>query len=297
MFGTEKKKQPKMLIQTNPQQNHFDWGHTELISYTDSRGTPLQGVLYYPSNFQKDKQYPMIVNIYEKQSHILHHYFNPEENAADAFPRTNYTLDGYLVLYPDIAYEVGEPGKSATDCVVAAVKAVTAKGIVEQQRIGLTGASFGGYETAYIVSQTNIFAAAVAGCPPTDFVSQYLSLDDNWGLPRMWRYESQQQRMGLSLFDNYQGYIRKSPVAQAAKINTPLLIWAGLDDRMVSWTQGLELHLALRRLQKPNQFLVYPGENHSFIKRETKNDLTQRTKEWFDFYLKESPFIDKLSSN
>lgn len=297
MFWTEKEKRPKVLIQTNPQQNHFDWGHTELIFYTDSKGTPLQGVLYYPSNFQKDKQYPMIVNIYEKQSHILHQYFNPAENAVDAFPRTNYTLDGYLTLYPDIAYEVGEPGKSATDCVVAAVKAVTAKGIVEQQHIGLTGASFGGYETAYIISQTNIFAAAVAGCPLTDFVSQYLSMDGSDGRSRMWRYESQQQRMGVSLFDNYQGYIKNSPVAQAAKINTPLLLWSGLEDTMVSWTQGLELHLALRRLQKPNQFLVYPGENHSFLKRETKNDLTQRTKEWFDFYLKERPCIDKLSSN
>lgn len=168
----------------------------------------------------------MIVHIYEKQSHILHHYFNPAENAMDAFPRTNYTLDGYLVLYPDIAYEVGEPGKSATDCVIAAVRVVTAKGIVEEQHIGLTGASFGGYETGYIVSQTNIFAAAVAGCPLTDFVSQYLSLDDNWGLPRMWRYESQQQRMGVSLFEDYQGYIENSTVAQAVKINTPLLIWS-----------------------------------------------------------------------
>ncbi|MFV8465812.1 alpha/beta hydrolase family protein [Flavobacterium sp. LB1P62] len=297
LFWTGKEQQPTILLQTNSQQNHFEWGNAELISYSNSKGTPLQGVLYYPSNFQKGKQYPMIVNIYEKQSHILHRYFNPEENAADAFPRTNYSLDGYLVLYPDITYEVGEPGKSATDCVVASVKAVTAKGIVEEQHIGLTGASFGGYETAYIVSQTNIFAAAVAGCPLTDFVSQYLSLDDNWGHPRMWRYESQQQRMGLSLFENYQGYIENSPVAQAAKINTPLLIWSGLEDRMVSWTQGLELHLALRRLQKPNQFLVYPGENHSFLKRETKNDLTQRTKEWFDFYLKERPCTDKLSSN
>lgn len=297
MFWTEKRKQPKMLIQTNPQQNYFDWGHTELISYTDSKGTPLQGVLYYPANFQKGKQYPMIVNIYEKQSHILHRYFNPEENATDAFPRTNYSLDSYLVLYPDIAYVVGEPGKSATDCVVAAVKAVTAKGIVEQQHIGLIGASFGGYETAYIVSQTNIFAAAVAGCPLTDFVSQYLSMDGSDGRSRMWRYESQQQRMGVSLFEDYQGYIKNSPVAQAAQINTPLLLWTGLEDTMVSWTQGLELHLALRRLQKPNQFLVYPGENHSFLKRETKNDLTQRAKEWFDFYLKGRPFTNKLGGN
>ena len=297
MFNTEKEKQPKNLVQTNPQQNHFDWGNNELISYTNSRGTPLQGVLYYPSNFQKGKQYPMIVHIYEKQSNILHHYFNPAENAIDAFPLTNYTLDGYLVLYPDIAYEVGEPGKSAADCVVAAVKTVTAKGIVEEQHIGLTGASFGGYETAYIVSQTNIFAAAVAGCPLTDFVSQYLSLDGTGGTTRMWRYESQQQRMGVSLFEDYQGYIENSAVAQAAKINTPLLIWSGLEDTMVSWTQGLELHLALRRLQKPNQFLVYPGENHSFLKRETKNDLTHRTKEWFDHYLKEKPFRDNLSSN
>ncbi|WP_367753806.1 alpha/beta hydrolase family protein [Flavobacterium sp. WC2430] len=295
MFKTEKEKQPKLLIQTNLQQNHFDWGHNELISYTDSRGTPLQGVLYYPSNFQKGKKYPMIVNIYEKQSHELHLYYNPEEN-ADALPRTNYTLDGYLVLYPDIAYEVGEPGKSATDCVIAAVKAVTTKGIVEERHIGLTGASFGGYETTYIISQTNVFATAVAGTALTDMVSWYLSIE-NGGTPRMWRFESQQQRMGTSLFENYQGYIKNSTIAQAETINTSLLLWTGNDDTMVPWTQGLELHLALRRLQKPHTFLVYPGETHVFSKRETRIDITKRTKEWFDRYLKEKTFRDNLSSN
>jgi dipeptidyl aminopeptidase/acylaminoacyl peptidase len=297
LFWTEKEQHPKVLVQTNLQQNHFEWGHAELISYTDSRGTPLQGVLYYPSNFRKGKQYPMIVHIYEKQSHKLHLYCNPEENATDAFPRTNYTLDGYLALYPDIAYQVGEPGKSAADCVVAAVEAVIAKGIVEEHHIGLTGASFGGYETTYIISQTNLFATAVAGTAFTDLVSWYLSLDENWGPPRMWRFESQQQRMGESLFENYQGYIKNSSVAQAAKINTPLLLWTGKDDTMVNWTQGLELHLALRRLQKPHTFLVYPGENHVFLKRETKNDITKRAKEWFDHYLKEKPFSIKYSRN
>ena len=297
IFKNSKNKAPKFLTQTNPQQNYFEWGHTELISYKNSKGDLLEGILYYPSNFKEGKKYPMIVNIYEKQSHHLHEYFNPEINSAEAFPRMNYVLDGYLLLYPDITYEIGKPGKSATDCVLAAVNAVNAKGIVDQERIGLNGASFGGFETSYIITQTDIFATAVAGCPLTDFVSQYLSLDGNWGRPRMWRYESQQQRMQKSLFENYQGYIDNSPVAHAASINTPLLMWAGLEDSMVSWTQGLELHLALRRLNKPNQFLVYPGENHVLKKEETRIDLRSRINKWFNFYLKEKSFSNKVSNN
>jgi dipeptidyl aminopeptidase/acylaminoacyl peptidase len=170
-----------------------------------------------------------------------------------------------------------------------------AKGIVESNHIGLIGGSFGGYETAFIISQTNRFATAVVGAGCTDLVSSYLSMESSGDRSHMWRYESAQLRMGSSLFANYNGYIENSPIAHASKINTPVLIWTGQQDPNVNWTQSIELHLALQRLQKPHTFLVYPGQGHAIGKPESQIDLDKRVKEWFDYYLKGKPLTENRS--
>jgi dipeptidyl aminopeptidase/acylaminoacyl peptidase len=288
---TMKKKQ--LVLKTNPQQDKFFWGHAELISYTNQKGQPLKGVLFYPAGFQSTKKYPMIVHLYERQSGMMHHYINPTQYNSDGFNPTNYTFEGYLVFYPDIAYEVGTPGQSAVSCVQEAINTVVAKGIVESNHIGLIGGSFGGYETAYIISQTNRFATAVVGAACTDLVSNYLSMESSGERSHMWRYESAQLRMGASLFENYEGYIENSPIAHASSINTPVLIWTGQQDPNVNWTQSIELHLALQRLQKPHTFLVYPGQGHAIGKPESQIDLDKRVKEWIDHYLKGIPFSTK----
>lgn len=285
-------KKEQVLLKTNLQQEKFSWGHSELISYTNQKGHPLQGVLFYPAGFQSGKKYPMIVHLYERQSGMMHQYINPTQYISDGFNPVNYTFEGYLVFYPDITYEVGSPGQSAVAGVQAAVDAVVAKGIVASNHIGLIGGSFGGYETAYIISQTNRFTTAVVGAACTDLVSSYLSMESSGERSHMWRYESTQLRMGASLFANYKGYIENSPIAHASKINTPVLIWTGQQDPNVNWTQSIELHLALQRLQKPHTFLVYPGQGHAIGKPESQKDLDKRVKEWFDYYLKEKPFTE-----
>ncbi len=286
-FWDKKNKNGTAIVITNPQQKKYAWGHSELIAYSNPKGEELQGVLFYPAGFQSGKKYPMIVHLYERQSGMMHQYINPTQYNEDGFNPTNYKLEGYLVLYPDISYEIGSPGKSAVSCVEAAVSKVKTMGIVELNHIGLIGASFGGYETAFIISQTNTFTAAVAGAACTDLVSNYLSMESSGERSHMWRYESAQLRMGTSLFTNYNGYIDNSPIAQAHKINTPLLIWTGKEDRNVNWTQSIELHLALQRLEKPHTFLVYPGQGHAISKPESQKDLDKRVKEWFDYYLKD----------
>jgi dipeptidyl aminopeptidase/acylaminoacyl peptidase len=99
--------------------------------------------------------------------------------------------------------------------------------------------------------------------------------------------------MGASFFENYEGYIENSPIAHASSINTPVLIWTGQQDPNVNWTQSIELHLALQRLQKPHTFLVYLGQGHAIGKSESQIDLDTRVKEWFDYYLKGIPFSTK----
>lgn len=281
-------KKPKVLFQSNPQQEDFHWGRSELMQYKNSKGDTLQGVLYYPAQYDKHKKYPMIVFIYEKLSGHLHDYINPSQFTGDAqFNITSFITQGYFVLAPDISYEVGNVGKSATDCVVSAVNEIISRGLVLPDKIGLTGHSFGGYETDFIITQTDLFAAAVAGSAATDMASFYLTMGWNTGKPDMWRFESQQWRMGKSLFEDWEGYNRNSPIANAVHISTPLLSWTGDNDLQVNWSQSIAFYLALRRLKKQHIMLLYPGEKHTLNRLENQKDLSIRLHQWFDYHLKD----------
>ncbi|MGB5819331.1 MAG: prolyl oligopeptidase family serine peptidase [Saonia sp.] len=278
--------EPKILVKSNPQQENFQWGRAELLRYPGPDGKPLQGALFYPANYTLREKYPMIVNIYELKSKELHRYVNPTEYLQDGWNLANYTTEGYLVFYPDIRYTPNDPGISAVNCIEAGVKAVLAKGIVDKDRVGLIGHSFGGYETAFAVTQTDLFATAVAGAAVTDLVSWYHTLEGDYGKDVMSFFEDGQFRFTNSFYQNPAAYFRNSPLHHAGNINTPLLLWTGEEDYHVDWHQSVELYLGLRRLNKACKLLIYPEENHSFLKPKNQMDLTQRIKRWFDAYLK-----------
>jgi dipeptidyl aminopeptidase/acylaminoacyl peptidase len=286
LFKENSNSKEKILFQSNPQHSKFHWGYSKLISYTNSKGIILNGVLFYPANYHTGRKYPMIVHVYEKKSKELYNYVNPSLDNPTGFNITNFTSKGYFVFLPDIVYEIGNPGSSATDCVVSAVKKIIASETVDSTRVGLTGHSYGGYETDYIITQTNMFAAAVAGAAITDYVSGYLWVTWSFEKPNFWQYEFGQLRIGKSLYEDYAGYLRNSPIYHADKVSTPLLSWAGEQDAQVHYYQSIEFHLALRRLGKINTMLLYPGENHVLMNKKYQNDLTQRIEQWFDYYLK-----------
>nr|WP_082586849.1 prolyl oligopeptidase family serine peptidase [Flavobacterium sp. Root935] len=280
----------KVLIQSNPQQLLFHWGTNKLISYKNKSGKPLKAVLYYPANYDPQKKYPMIVYIYEKLSNKFYSYFKPTLQNGIGFNTTNYTTQGYFVLMPDITYEIGNPGISAVDCVVSAVNEVLNKDLVIPGKIGLIGHSFGGYETSFIITQTNLFATAVAGSAPTDLTSFYLSVGGATGKPDIWRFESQQLRMGNSLFADREGYMRNSPIEHVENISTPLLAWTGDADLAVKPDQSIGFFLGLRRLNKKHIMLVYPKEGHILSDSKNQKDLSVRLNDWFAYFLKnESP--------
>ncbi|RIV73098.1 prolyl oligopeptidase family serine peptidase [Flagellimonas aequoris] len=278
---------PKILVDPNTFQSDYEWGRSSLIGYKNKEGEEIEGVLVYPSGYEPGKRYPMMVHIYEEQQYRLNEAVPPSE--YQIMNTSALASNGYLVLYPDIRYEIGKPGESALDCVVSAVNKVVDMGLADPERIGLYGASFGGFETTYIISQTDIFATAIAGVAITDLVSSYLSIGKAWGLGEAWRYEHHQLRMGNSFVGNFQGFIENSPVYQAHSINTPLLGWVGKDDRNVHWTQSVELYLALRRLKKDHVLLVYPGEKHAIRNMEKRKDLSGRINAWIGHYLKDQP--------
>lgn len=278
--------QPQILATSNEQQKDFNWTKAELISYTNKKGVALKGILYYPAGYVSGKLYPMVVNIYEKQSPFIHSYTNPTLFNGDGFNRTNLTSQGYFVLLPDITYAIGDIGASAVDCVESAVHKALENKAIDKSNVGLIGHSFGGTQTDYIITQSNLFKCAVAGAATTDFISSYLSVTPNYHIPNFFKIEGGQARMLESPFENFAIYFKNSAVFHAASITTPLLSWTGLKDVQVDYTQSFEFYLALRRLKKEHTMLVYPDVNHDMSGKAEGADLTLKIEEWLDYHLK-----------
>ncbi len=275
------------ITDANPQQKDFLWtSGVRLVDYTSTRGEKLQGAMWLPANYEAGKKYPLLVYIYEKESQVANDYPQPGFNG---FNIAHYTSNGYAVLEPDIVYKINDPGMSAVACVVPAVKAAIATGVVDPQRVGLQGHSWGGYQTAFLVTQTDIFHAAVAGAPLTDMVSMYSLIYRNTGGTNQAIFESSQGRFKGGYWDNTEAYIRNSPVYHATNVHTPLMILHNDKDGAVDQTQGIEYFNTLRRMGKPVILLEYKGENHGLAKPENMKDYTVRMREFFDHYLLDKP--------
>jgi dipeptidyl aminopeptidase/acylaminoacyl peptidase len=271
------------ITDANPQQKGFLWTKgMRLIDYTSDKGDKLQGALYLPANYQPGKTYPAIVYIYEKLTQGANNYAVPSFNG---FNISVYTSNGYAVLTPDIVYKVNDPGMSAVWCLVPAVKAAVATGVVDPKRVALHGHSWGGYQTSFTVTQTNIFHAAIAGAPLTDMIAMYNAIYWNTGSANQPIFESSQGRFTSGPWDNLEAYQRNSPVYHAKNVQTPLVILHNDKDGAVDWTQGIEYFNTLRRLGKPVVMLQYKGENHGLRKPENMKDYTVRMKEFFDYEL------------
>jgi dipeptidyl aminopeptidase/acylaminoacyl peptidase len=284
-FGTGER-----LTDMRPQVAQFDWTPgVQLVNYTSDKGDKLQAALFLPANYQKGKAYPTVVNFYERMSQTANTFANP---TANGFNRSVYTSNGYAVLIPDIAYRVNDPGMSAVWCMVPAVKAAIATGIVDAKHVGITGHSWGGYQTAFLVTQTDVFAAAVAGAPLTNMVSMYSLIYKNTGGTNQAIFESSQGRFRGGYWDNWDAYYRNSPVFFAKNVKTPLMILHNDKDGAVDFTQGVEYFNTLRRLQKPVIMLEYTGENHGLRKPANQRDYTARMLEFFDHHLKGAPAPD-----
>ena len=297
VYKKDNDKIAKVLFQSNPQQAKYYWSFNKTITYTNKKGKPLKGLLYYPINYNPKKKYPMLVNIYEQQYYLKNKYISPSLLNSNGINFTNYIMDGYFVFLPDIVYEVGLPGDSALDCVTAGVEAVLALNVVTPEKIGLTGHSFGGFETTYIIGKSKLFAAAVGGASQTDLISCYLSVSENYKKAEFWRFENYTNRMGKMLFDDLDNYIYNSPIFNAPNVSTPLLLWTGDKDGVVAPTQSMEYYLALRRLRKEVTLLRYRDENHVILDEKKQVDLTLKISEWFNHYLKDEPIKPWMESN
>jgi dipeptidyl aminopeptidase/acylaminoacyl peptidase len=250
-------------------------------------GVPLKAALYKPHDFDPTKQYPMLVYIYEGLSQNVHNFVEPRPGTS--INAAYYVSNGYLVLMPDIVYTEGQPGQSALKCVLPAVDAVVGMGVVDERRIGIQGHSWGGYQIAYMVTQTNRFRAVEAGAPVGNMTSAYAGIRWGSGLPRQFQYEQTQSRIGRPLYDAPHKYLENSPIFHINRVQTPMLILHNDQDDAVPWYQGIELYLALRRTGKEAYLFNYNGEFHGLRRRHNQKDFTVRMQQFFDHFLKDAP--------
>lgn len=286
-FGDIDFKKSKQLTDYNPQQKDYKWGSVKVVKWKTFDGKDDEGLLYMPEGYDSTKQYPMIVDFYETHTKELHDYIVPEYSTS-TINITTYVSNGYLVFRPDVHYVIGKPGESVYNCVVSGVKYLTDKGIANKDAVGLQGHSFGGFEAAYLVTRTDVFKCANIGAGVVNMTYNYTAVRQN-GAPCLFKFESEQYRMGKSLWEDKEGYISNSPIFNADKIHTPILIFHNDKDGAVPYTQGLDLFLSMRRLRRPAWLLNYKGGNHTLEELPAQKDFTIRLQGFFDHYLKKQP--------
>ena len=282
----------------------FNWGHTELVQYLyktpSGKDTTLLGYLVLPDNYDKAKKYPVFVYFYDQMSDRMNRFYQPELTHR---PVNQIYMDNYIMFFPDISYGYakvsadvdiskigsGRPGQDAFDCIMAGCRQLAASGIIDTNKSCVQGHSWGGYQTAYIATIPSFFKAACAGAPVGNMTSAYSGIRLESGRTRQFQYESQQSRIGGSIFDSLDAYIKNSPIFFANNSTTPLLIGHGDIDEAVPYQQGVELYMAFRRAQKPSWFLQYVKEPHWQGRYWNKLDYSVKMKEFFDHYVLDAP--------
>ncbi len=268
-------------------QKDYNWLSSELVEWKTLDSKSASGILYKPENFNPKTKYPLILSVYERQSDGLNIYLEPK--LSDGPMNIPYFVSrGYLVFCPDINYKVRESGQSTYNHVLAAVKSLAKMPWVHKNRIGIQGHSWGGYEVNFLITRTNIFSAAASAAGPTNFVSMCGTLK-GYQHDSHDNVERTQLRMGVSLWEGIDTYVKNSPVFGANKVICPLLMMHNNRDHAVDFYQGLEFFTALRYLGKKVWMLQYEDKGHSLNAETDQLDYTLRLSQFFDHYLKKLP--------
>lgn len=270
----------KQLTSANTLQ-HPHWGKAESLLW-QSEGRRVQGWLLYPENFDPAKRYPMIVSIHG----------GPSGFHAASWPSVHFDMSvmaalGYFVFFPNPrgSYGGGEAftranikdfGGGDLRDILAGVDAAVQKVPIDENRIGVTGWSYGGFMTMWTVTQTNRFRAAVAGAGIANWLSYYGENSiDQWMIPFF----------GASVYDDPQVYAKSSPINYIKRVKTPTLVVVGERDGECPAPQSFEFWHALKAQNVPTELVVYAGEGHSFRDPKNRVDVLKRAALWFERYL------------
>ena len=281
-------KSSKNITDLNPHEKDFKWGTVEQFKWAAYDGTPLDGLIYKPEDFDPSKKYPLITYFYEKRSDSYTRHVSPSPSSSTVNAAYLVSND-YIMFIPDIVYKDGQPGESAYNCIVSGVEALEKSGYIDSANMALQGQSWGGYQAAYLVTKTNKFKAAMAGAPVSNMTSAYGGIRWGSGRSRAVQYERTQTRIGKDLWEGLDLYLENSPLFGIPNIETPLLMMHNDEDGAVPYYQGIEMFMGMRRLQKPAWLLVYNKEAHNLTQIKNRQDLSIRMMQFFDHYLKGAP--------
>lgn len=283
----------QQLTNLQPQRN-YNWVATKLVTFKQLDGTPSQGVLYLPENFDSTKKYPVIISFYVQLSNRLYQYPTPSYiEAPFLFDSPAWMAShGYLVFTPDIYFKKSEWGPSTVSAIDGAARHLKSLPYVDSTHLAATGHSNSGRFGYYLLTHSHSFAAMSIGGGVTNVISTALRLSEynNKGSILEWAERSAYGAGGLgSLWENKNKWIDHSPVLQADEVTAPLLMFHNKEDGAESAGSALEMFLSLRRLEKPIWWLQYDKEGHTLTYLEDLRDFTIRFTQFFDHYLKGAP--------
>lgn len=259
----------------------------ELIHFYNSDGVLLKGILHYPLKMETGKKYPMIVNLYQIQHPQSRRYLKRE------IPGTGFNIRallerGYFVYMPDIIYNDRGTGLAALDAVHRSLDALKANTHINMQKVGLTGHSHGGYETNFIATHSDRFAAYISGAGNSDIVRSYFSYNYNFNSPFYFQFENGQYEMNLPFAGAKEKYIKNSPIYYVENVNAPMLLWAGKKDQNIAWDQVMQFYIGLKRNSKFVIALFYSDKGHDLGENSQESkDLLTKVIDWWDYWLKD----------
>lgn len=278
------------IDQINPEAlDTYRWGEVSLVEWDQAEDDHRQGLLYIPDGIAPGEKVPMLIYFYEVLSQ--RRYYNyPVSPSRSTINIPWYVSNGYAVFVPDIRYQTGQPGPDALATIMSGTDAVLSQfDMIDSTKMALQGQSWGGYQVAYMITQTNRFAAAMAGAPVSNMTSAYGGIRWGSGRSRMFQYERTQSRLGTTLWEDTERYMRNSPLFYLPQVETPVMMMHNDADGAVPWYQGIEMFVSLRRLRKPVWMVVYNDEAHNLRRWPNRVDLSIRMAQFFDYYLKGKP--------
>ncbi len=257
-------------------------GKTEKVQFKNTDGQTVEGFVLMPPDFDPTKKYPLILKIHG----------GPQGADGNSFSSEGqwYAANGYIVLWVNYrgSSDYGEAWQGAIavnwyvkeyDDLMAAVDYMCQKDYVDPARLGVTGVSYGGIMTTWIVGHTDRFAAAVAERFVVDNFSSF-GVDDS----TLWW----EKDLGLPYDEEiFKLYRKTSPIIYIKNCKTPILLMACMEDHRCPMPQALQFYIGLKKLKKAEaQLVLYPRESHGI--RETLHlaDRLRRIVDWFDKYLK-----------
>jgi dipeptidyl aminopeptidase/acylaminoacyl peptidase len=270
----------------NPQFERVRMAPARLVNWVGTEGEALQGTLLLPSDFQVGKRYPLVVWVYRGAS-LSDRYDQFALGYSGPFNAQLLATRGYAVFAPDVPQHLGTAMADIAKSVLPGMDRLVEMGVVDPNRIGVMGHSFGGYSVLALIVQTKRFRAAIELDGFGDLISGYGEMTKE-GTAFLTSVLESQEMMGGSPWQFRDRYIDNSPIYYLDRVETPLLIVHGTEDTTVAPFLGDQIFVGLRRLGKEVEYAKYKGEGHSPLYWSYANqaDLSLRIIDWFDEHLK-----------